>query len=393
MLMSLRKGFWSSFSLIVFSGLAFSGPPARAACDVSGLAAGSEVAELQTSLGVVCVELLRAAAPGHVDNFLYYLQGGLIDGTFFHRSEPGFVLQGGGFRVGAGGSYEAVPARGVVVTNEPCTPDTPAPPPATAGTQICSTRGNQRGTLALAKLGGDPNSGSTNWFFNLADNRSNLDNQNGGFTVFGRVLGNGMQVVDAIAALQLATKDDLLWVQSSLLNMQIPLRAPMVYSTPGFGCWDGSRQATVLDATALPNNPPPVADPYMSDIWFTVSAACGTPTDPVTFVANPGTPDCLDADRIAVGTTGPWSLNFSPSPAAYFALTCPQVREALAQRALWRSAFKAQFAQQLVFIESSALHVVPEPDAGLAAASALLCLGLLVRRRRRLTHAGVGARA
>ena len=52
----------------------------------------------------------------------------------------------------------------------------------------------------MAKLGDDPNSATSQWFFNLGDNSANLDNQNGGFTVFGQVLSqDDLNTIDAIA--------------------------------------------------------------------------------------------------------------------------------------------------------------------------------------------------
>jgi cyclophilin family peptidyl-prolyl cis-trans isomerase len=68
--------------------------------------------------------------------------------------------------------------------------------PKPAGTNVAN---NVRGTIAMAKLGSDPNSATNHWFFNLADNSANLETQNGGFTVFGRVLGSGMAAVDETA--------------------------------------------------------------------------------------------------------------------------------------------------------------------------------------------------
>lgn len=120
--------------------------------------------------------------PATVTNFLAYLDAGRYTNTIVHRSVPGFVAQAGGFAVTTSGSslVDAVPQFAAVV-NEP-------------------GNTNVRGTLAMAKLGGDPNSATNQFFVNLADNSGNLDAQNGGFTAFGRVL-SGMATVDAIAAL------------------------------------------------------------------------------------------------------------------------------------------------------------------------------------------------
>jgi cyclophilin family peptidyl-prolyl cis-trans isomerase len=119
--------------------------------------------------------------PATASNFLAYVNAGRYRNTIVHRSVPGFVVQGGGFTVSttSPASISDVNQFAAVV-NEP-------------------GNTNVRGTIAMAKLGGDPNSATNQWFFNLADNAANLDNQNGGFTAFGRVLGSGMSVVDAMA--------------------------------------------------------------------------------------------------------------------------------------------------------------------------------------------------
>ncbi|MEI6413604.1 MAG: peptidylprolyl isomerase [Pseudomonadota bacterium] len=138
---------------------------------------------LQTTLGKVEIALFDAAAPRTVANFLGYVNGKAYNSSFFHRSVPGFIIQGGGYTWNeAALSVAKVPA---------------SPPVAN---EFSANRSNLRGTLAMAKIGGNPNSATTEWFVNLADNSANLDNQNGGFTVFGQVI-DGMAVVDAIAAL------------------------------------------------------------------------------------------------------------------------------------------------------------------------------------------------
>jgi len=71
----------------------------------------------------------------------------------------------------------------------------------TVTNEFSTTRPNVRGTVAMAKLGGDPNSATSQWFINMGNNSANLDAQNGGFTVFARVTAPGMVVADRIAAL------------------------------------------------------------------------------------------------------------------------------------------------------------------------------------------------
>ncbi len=152
---------------------------------------------LTTALGSMDVALFDQATPITVANFLNYVDSGRYEITdpatgepaaiFFHRSVPGFIIQSGGFLA------TAVPED--LATLRPTTVE---PFPAIVNEPGIS---NTRGTIAMAKIDGSPDSATSQWFINLADNSAALDTQNGGFTVFGRVLGNGMAVADAIAAL------------------------------------------------------------------------------------------------------------------------------------------------------------------------------------------------
>ncbi|HEY0548381.1 MAG TPA: peptidylprolyl isomerase, partial [Verrucomicrobiae bacterium] len=128
--------------------------------------------------GFLDVELFDGEKPETVRNFLLYVRSGLYDQVLLHRLVPGFVLQGGGFTLpnpsDSNFFTQTNPVRNLgAITNE---------------FGVGARLSNTVGTLAMAKVGSDPNSASAQWFFNLGNNSSLLNTQAGGFTVFGRVL-------------------------------------------------------------------------------------------------------------------------------------------------------------------------------------------------------------
>ncbi len=141
------------------------------------------IVQFQTVMGDFQVNLYDKATPKTVENFLAYVKAGAYNNSIIHRSVPGFIVQGGGYKYDNKFPLVEI-AQNAAVVNEP-------------------VYANKRGTIAMAKLSSGPSTATNQWFFNLADNSSNLDAQNGGFTVFGEVMGNGMAIVDAMAALNI----------------------------------------------------------------------------------------------------------------------------------------------------------------------------------------------
>ena len=137
-----------------------------------------EVRRGTNAVGAMDVELFDQDRPETVRNFLLYLQSGAYSNGFFHRCVPGFIVQGGGFSVtnvvstNLFSTYRSAPDLGKLRNEFNSGP----------------VQSNLFGTIAMAKVGGDPDSATSQWFFNLNDNSTNLNVQNGGFTVFGRVL-------------------------------------------------------------------------------------------------------------------------------------------------------------------------------------------------------------
>ena len=120
-------------------------------------------------------------------NFENYVTSGRYNNSIFHRLATNFVLQGGGFAFDNTGTTPAI--------------STIATDPSVQNEPDIVNRSNIKGTIAMAKLGGDPNSATDQFFINLADNSSNLNSQNGGFTVFGKLHSAADQtVVDALTA-------------------------------------------------------------------------------------------------------------------------------------------------------------------------------------------------
>jgi peptidyl-prolyl cis-trans isomerase A (cyclophilin A) len=145
-------------------------------------AGAGTLAQFRTVLGDLEVELYDNQKPITVQNFKRLVQSGAYLNTFFHRVEPGFVAQGGGFFCYNWASTNLFGPPWSLLGFVPGFDNTTNE--FAVGRRLCNTNG----TIAMAKGPNDPDSANCQRFFNLANNSTNLDNQNGGFTVFGHVV-------------------------------------------------------------------------------------------------------------------------------------------------------------------------------------------------------------
>ncbi len=134
--------------------------------------------QIHLPFGDIDLELYDQDKPETVRNFLSYIQSGsYTNNMVVHRWDPGFVIQGGGFMVTnrTSDAVQIVPMRNTgAITNE-----------YSVGRKFSNTYG----TIAMARVGGQTNSATSQWFLNLANNAF-LDSVDGGFTVFGKVIGS-----------------------------------------------------------------------------------------------------------------------------------------------------------------------------------------------------------
>jgi peptidyl-prolyl cis-trans isomerase A (cyclophilin A) len=155
------------------------------ACTAPLAAQAQQKVKLDTSEGVIVIELDAEKAPKTVANFVQYVKSGHYNGTIFHRVIDNFMIQGGGMK----------PDMGEKATRAPI--------------PLESRNGlrNLRGTVAMARTQ-VPDSATAQFFINLADNAF-LDQANSrdghGYAVFGKVL-SGMEVVDKIRTLPTTTR-------------------------------------------------------------------------------------------------------------------------------------------------------------------------------------------
>jgi cyclophilin family peptidyl-prolyl cis-trans isomerase len=186
---------------------------------------GGTLARFGTVFGEMEVELFDQDKPVTVQNFIRYVESGLYRDSIIHRCpvnpstfQSDFVIQGGGVwitnRGSTNASFVSVPIFGEI-QNE-----------FGAGRRFS----NVYGTIAMAKRGGETNSASSQWFFNLKDN-TGLDtgDTNNLFVVFGRVL-RGTNVLEMFKTFRLYVGGNATNVVVNIGSplQELPLLAPSV---------------------------------------------------------------------------------------------------------------------------------------------------------------------
>jgi peptidyl-prolyl cis-trans isomerase A (cyclophilin A) len=143
---------------------------------------GNPQVVIDTTMGPITVELDPAKAPITVENFLKYVDDGFYNGLIFHRVISDFMIQGGGMDAQLKEKETRAPIK----------------------LEVGKGLSNTRGTIAMARTS-NPNSATAQFFINLFDKNTILDQAGGGYAVFGKVVA-GMENVDKIAAVRTGNK-------------------------------------------------------------------------------------------------------------------------------------------------------------------------------------------
>ncbi len=181
--------------------------------------------KMETTLGDIILEIDAEKAPITVQNFVRYAQEGFYDGTIFHRVMHTFMIQGGGY-----------------------TPEMEKKEGVRPGIKNEWRNGlkNVRGSISMARMGGDPHSGSSQFFINVVDN-ANLDQpqrDGAAYAVFGKVV-EGLDVVDKIRDTEVTTHPKL------RMGKVVPAEPVIVKAVKIVSTYDAEKVATkVAEATS-----------------------------------------------------------------------------------------------------------------------------------------------
>lgn len=144
--------------------------------------------KLVTTEGDIVIELDRMKAALTVNNFLTYVDRKMYDGTVFHRLEPEFVLQGGGY------DRAYVPIKSLQeIPNE-------------SGNGLK----NIQYSVAMAHQEKGPHTASNQFFINLNENTSLNPGKDWGYAVFGNVV-EGIETIEKIRKLETGLNEKLGW--------------------------------------------------------------------------------------------------------------------------------------------------------------------------------------